>query len=341
MNNLLNKRIVFSMPLYAGTEGEAGGVYNELLYRKTLAAKAGYETAFHNHWQALKEFNPEKDVFHVFMANNGMLDFVQKLKSYGFKVVVSPILDTRWSAKRVNFFVSLIYKFRVIHAHLKSARQICTTSDAVCSRSKQESEMLSIGLDTDSSKIHCILNAPKRNLVKQSELDSLSKENTIFFLGNWGTERKNVLRLVKAMNGIDAKLVLAGAASETSIKAEVEILAEKNENIEIKGFLTDDEVESLYRTSRVFAMPSLFEGTGLSALDAMSYGTNVLITTEGGVSDYFDENAYFVNPRSVESIQNGLNAGLSNDFSPLSDDYLKRFELTSILKNTKVMYESV
>ncbi|ROV56456.1 hypothetical protein EGH82_23515 [Vibrio ponticus] len=217
MNDFYKTRIVFSMPLYAGTEGEAGGVYNELLYRKSLANQLGYDTEFHNHWESLTKFNPKTDVFHVFMANNGMLDFVIKLKSYGFKVVVSPILDTRWSAKKVWFFVSLIYNLRVIHAHLKSARQICTISDVICSRSEQESEMLSIGLKTNRSKIHCVLNSPKNSIVTHSNLKSTNKKDIVFFLGNWGTERKNVQRLVRAMEGVDAKLVIAGAASDTKI----------------------------------------------------------------------------------------------------------------------------
>ncbi|ROV56457.1 glycosyltransferase, partial [Vibrio ponticus] len=58
------------------------------------------------------------------------------------------------------------------------------------------------------------------------------------------------------------------------------------------------EIDELYRESKVFAMPSLFEGTGLSALDALNHHCNILITNRGGVDNYFDENAYFVEPTS-------------------------------------------
>lgn len=331
------KKIVFVMPIYAGTEGRAGGVYNELLYRKSLAEELGYETELFNQWHSIKDYCPKSVIFHIFMANNAMLDFVNKIKSYGFKIIVSPIFDTRWSCKQVNLFVSSLYRLRTIHAHLKSGRFICESADRICTRSEQESEMVIQGLKIDESKIHKIRNLPKSGLTTR---DGMKQESDlVFFLGNWGTERKNVKRLIQAAIDLDLNLVIAGSASNGPLKREIEIMANQSPKISIKGFLSSSEVSDLYEKAKVFAMPSLFEGTGLAALDALTFGTNVLITSCGGVHDYFCENAYFVEPRSLASIKDKLKLALASDFNELSLLYISKFDKTTILEETQAMYE--
>lgn len=325
------------MPIYAGTEGRAGGVYNELLFRKQVAEDLGYETSLFNQWDSIKEHCPDSTIFHVFMANNSMLDLTFKLKEYGFKIVLSPIFDTRWGKLKVSFFVSLLYHSRVMHAHLKSGRIICEMSDAICTRSSQESDIVASSFHISRTKIHRILNLPKKHLNSECDIDY--KQNIVFFLGNWGTERKNVKRLLRAVLDLNLNLIIAGSASNGPLKQEIIALAKQSPNISIKGFLSSDEVAEIYTKAKVFAMPSLFEGTGLAALDALSYGTNVLITSRGGVRDYFDENAFFVDPLSVESIKKQLKLAMVSDFSPLSSTYLDKFRYKDVLHQTEDMYE--
>ena len=43
-------------------------------------------------------------------------------------------------------------------------------------------------------------------------------------------------------------------------------------NIEILGFVSDDELISLYNRAKVFALPSINEGVGLVALEAAVHG---------------------------------------------------------------------
>jgi glycosyltransferase involved in cell wall biosynthesis len=334
------RKVVFVMPLYAGTEGRAGGVYNEILLREKLAEGAGYETVFFNPWNDLKAYDKDRDIFHVFMANNAMLDFVQKVKSYGFKVVVSPILDTQWKPAHVRLLVRAIKKIRVLHAHLKSAAVIAEIADAICSRSAQESVMLKEGLGAKSSKIHKILNLPKTSL-KPDNKDFSHKLNKILFVGNWGTDRKNVLKLVKAMEFVNAELIIAGSPSNTTIKNEIIELAAQNNRISIRGFLSEEEMISLYREVKVFAMPSQFEGTGLAALDALSYGTNVVFTENGGVKDYFLENSYFVNPYSIASISKGLNLALLERFEPITEEFSSLYDIEKATILTSEMYGNV
>lgn len=51
------------------------------------------------------------------------------------------------------------------------------------------------------------------------------------------------------------------------------------------GFLSGKDLATVYRSADLFVMPSVSEPFGISALDALAYGTPVLISRQSGVSE--------------------------------------------------------
>ncbi|MEM3526501.1 MAG: glycosyltransferase family 4 protein, partial [Candidatus Jordarchaeaceae archaeon] len=51
------------------------------------------------------------------------------------------------------------------------------------------------------------------------------------------------------------------------------------------GFVTDEEREALYQIADVYVMPSVSEPFGMTALEALKYGTPVIISKQSGVSE--------------------------------------------------------
>ena len=88
----------------------------------------------------------------------------------------------------------------------------------------------------------------------------VEKEPFCLFVGTMTQERKNVGRLIAAAKKFGFRLVLAGspgnAASENHLRAQIADAS----NIDLKGFVSDDELYSLYNRAKVFALPSLNEG---------------------------------------------------------------------------------
>jgi len=73
-------------------------------------------------------------------------------------------------------------------------------------------------------------------------------------------------------------------------------------NIVFTGFLSDRELSTLYRFTRVYVFPSLYEGFGLPPLEAMTYGTPVVASDRGSLPEILGEAASFFDPTVPETL---------------------------------------
>ena len=82
------------------------------------------------------------------------------------------------------------------------------------------------------------------------------------------------------------------------------------------GFVSDEELNSLYNRAKVFALPSINEGVGLAALEAAICGCNIVITKLGGPKEYYEKgSAELVNPYDVDDIGQAVLRALKNNYS--------------------------
>jgi glycosyltransferase involved in cell wall biosynthesis len=105
-----------------------------------------------------------------------------------------------------------------------------------------------------------------------------SAEPFVLYVGN-GKPHKNVRLLLAAMEEIrDLKLVLVGDVAENL--REFRPSTDLHERLVLKQSLSDVELGLLYRQAAVLAFPSIYEGFGLPALEAMSCGTETVYCSE-------------------------------------------------------------
>jgi len=124
--------------------------------------------------------------------------------------------------------------------------------------------------------------------------------------------RKNFTRLIEAFSKIlpkypDLTLVIVGKKGWLY----EEILASPKkfgiqDKVKFLDFVADNELSGLYRNSKVFALPSLYEGFGLPVLEAMSYGCPVVVSNTSSLPEIAGEAGIYVDPEDVESIARGL-----------------------------------
>ena len=109
----------------------------------------------------------------------------------------------------------------------------------------------------------------------------LSSQNYIIFVGRL-TSIKNVHHLVEAFRGLetDKKLVLVGGHSSDAAYADhIRMLAEADPRIIFTGEIFEKEIlATLYSNAYLFCLPSASEGQSVALLEAMSYGTPVLVS---------------------------------------------------------------
>lgn len=117
---------------------------------------------------------------------------------------------------------------------------------------------------------------------------------------------KNQLNLIKAINGTPFKLVLIGAPAPNQKSYYQQCYKEAGENIQFIDFLPQEKLLEYYRKARVHVLPSWFETTGLSSLEAAAMGCNIVVGDRGDVRDYFGEFAEYCEPGDIQSIKSAI-----------------------------------
>ena len=74
----------------------------------------------------------------------------------------------------------------------------------------------------------------------------------------------------------------------------------------LAGFVPDDELVHLYRRAYALILPSLLEGFGLPAVEAMACGTPVLSSRAGSLPEVVGEAGVYFDPTDVGSIAGAI-----------------------------------
>jgi alpha-1,3-rhamnosyl/mannosyltransferase len=134
---------------------------------------------------------------------------------------------------------------------------------------------------------------------------------------------KNLLSLIRAFARTEARLrgaqlILAGDYESDQFRgnyAEVRsLIAEldlKNDVI-LTGLVSDSELCRLYNTCTVFVMPSLDEGFGLPAVEAMSCGRAVIVSRGNSLEEVIADAGILVDPLSLEQIADAVDRVFSD-----------------------------
>jgi glycosyltransferase involved in cell wall biosynthesis len=114
--------------------------------------------------------------------------------------------------------------------------------------------------------------------------------------------RKNQLNLIRALNATDYRLVIIGSPSANQGKYYEACCKEAGPNVTFVAATSQEVLAGYYATAQVHVLPSWFETTGLSTLEAAAMGCNIVITDKGDTKEYFDNQAFYCDPESISSI---------------------------------------
>ena len=111
----------------------------------------------------------------------------------------------------------------------------------------------------------------------------LSVEPFLLFVGTL-EPRKNLTALLKAFRMLrreypDHKLVVCGPPGwELETTERLSVQRDLGDSLIFTGYVTDRELHGLYKNCTLLAMPSLYEGFGLPALEALAYDRPVVVS---------------------------------------------------------------
>jgi glycosyltransferase involved in cell wall biosynthesis len=182
----------------------------------------------------------------------------------------------------------------------------------VVARSDHERERLVRSLGIAPDKIARVLNgAPQPPTTDAIDVAGVRRalglpEEFVLHISAYTQERKNILRLVEALEPLDLPLVIAGTALPGSILERLEQRVAAGARVRLLGFVDEATKAALYAACKVFCLPSIHEGTGLVAVEAASHGARIVITRNGGPPDYFGAHAEYVDPFDVGDIRRAI-----------------------------------
>ncbi|EZQ06752.1 MULTISPECIES: glycosyltransferase family 4 protein [Acidianus] len=133
---------------------------------------------------------------------------------------------------------------------------------------------------------------------------------------------------IKAIKNLNVKLVLAGDGSFTSktlghdkasnwVRKLKDIAKQFNveDKVIFTGYVTDDDLFSLYQRSNVVVLPSNVEGFGLTVCEGWNYGKPVVVSKGAGASELIIEgiNGYTFNPGDYNGLASAIRDSLKDE----------------------------
>ncbi len=126
---------------------------------------------------------------------------------------------------------------------------------------------------------------------------------------------KNFSQVIKAAAALqdhtDIHFVIAGAIN-TKVFRDKDDVQQMNGNITYLGRISDEALKALYKVSRCFLFPSLYEGFGVPVIEAMFCGCPVVCSNRASLSELFSNYTLVVDPLDTEQIVTGIKEVLYN-----------------------------
>ncbi|MGH2705990.1 MAG: glycosyltransferase family 4 protein [Actinomycetota bacterium] len=128
--------------------------------------------------------------------------------------------------------------------------------------------------------------------------------------------RKNLDRLIQAFARVpeDVSLVIAGPPGWGSL--DLPAFSHHlglDRRVVFSGYLPDAELASLMAGARAFAFPSIYEGFGLPALEAMAAGVPVVAGRAGALPEVLGDAPFWCDPLSIDSIAAAVSDAVGDD----------------------------
>lgn len=153
---------------------------------------------------------------------------------------------------------------------------------------------------------------------------------------------KNQLNLIKAINGTRYQLLIIGQPAINQQPYYNQCKKAAASNVQFLERISQEKLARYYASAKVHVLPSWFETCGLSSLEAAAMGCNVVITEKGFTRDYFQEEAYYCDPGSPESILMAIDKASQQETNKrLQEKILHEFTWQRAAQKTLAAYTKV
>lgn len=205
-----------------------------------------------------------------------------------FVMTVHDLVPVRWPETMPRW--NRWYTARVM-------RRLVDAADRIIAPSQDTANDLNMLLQVPSERIRVVPNGVDDQFF-QARRDPAPHERYVLFVGT-PEPRKNLRRLVSAMailqeRGFSGHLKIVGSGGwGDGVQA--------GSRVQHVGRVDDQELQSLYANASCLALPSLHEGFGLPALEAMAVGCPVVVSDQASLPEVCGNAALYAPPDAPEA----------------------------------------
>jgi glycosyltransferase involved in cell wall biosynthesis len=205
-------------------------------------------------------------------------------------------------------------------------------------------ELLDVAPDVDPARVHAVYPGVAEDFCT---LERRASDGRTILVPGTVERRKNLEAAIKAMPFLDgARLVSVGPY--TTYQDECEALARNLDvsgRVEFRGYVSREELLDLYATCAVVAVPSVYEGFGYAAAQALCAGTPLVVSDRASLPEVAGGDAPVLPLDSVQDWVTALRSALSGETTARAAaaraGAIKRFAWSASVKATLDVYESV
>lgn len=180
-------------------------------------------------------------------------------------------------------------------------------------------------------------------------MKELAKKPYLLYVGN-AYPHKNLKRLILAFRklieeGLDCNLVLVTNKGQFNHFNQVK-RSPIEEKIIFTDFISDDELDKLYKDASLYVFPSLYEGFGLPALEAMARGVPVISSNTTCLPEILGIGAIYFNPLDINDIAEKIKKTLLDNrvkdiLIKKGFEQVKKYSWQKMAKETLSVYEGI
>ena len=182
-------------------------------------------------------------------------------------------------------------------------------ADAIVTPSFATVDVIEDAFPAAHGKTNCVYPGTTAKLGAQTAKDA---RPFILFVGTL-EPRKNLMRLIEAFtllpNDVRASFDLKIVGAKGWRLEDVDQSIKKQnvaDQVEVLGFVSDEELEALYAGCEFLVLPSLGEGFGLPIIEAQKYGKPVLTSKTSAMPEVARDGGFYVDPNSTDDVRRGL-----------------------------------
>jgi glycosyltransferase involved in cell wall biosynthesis len=201
-----------------------------------------------------------------------------------------------------------VYRF-LIPRIAKRSQKVFTVSETIRKQLEQE---LSIPL----SKTDLLLNGIHYQLLQSKSSAKIQRQKIILTVSSINP-RKNLQTLVNAFSQANMpgyELIVVGAHNPVFGKQGISI----PDQVKFLGYISNEQLEELYRTASLFVSLSFDEGFGIPVLEALYCGCPVLLSDIPVYRECFGAVARFTSPTNTHQAASDLRQAIGNSEVDLS-----------------------